>query len=251
MCQCQSSAACLSNKCAQYNPDGCARQGVHFASWRSEFRIDGDEMPSEEALVRNTAEIAVFARVALNAGLVPVIEADVLPDGVHSHEVHYDASSLVLRRIIYQLGVHKIPLSAIVFRIQMVQAGKDAPGVERGEDADTPRLTLELLRDCVPSSVPGVYFKSGAFDEEKATAHLDVIGRQADIAKGASGRHTAPWTLSFGFGRDLQMSAMAVWLQSERNATKAGIIAGDVCRVNADAMLGEYGGEHPAAAMQY
>jgi fructose-bisphosphate aldolase class I len=175
-----------------------AQNGAKFTKWRAVIRI-GAGMPSHRALAANAQALARYAALAQEAGLVPIVEPEVLMDGSHSLEQCEEATEATLRAVFNGLHEQGVLLDGIVLKPNMVVAGGDCPrqaGVET-----VAATTIGLLRRTVPASVPGIAFLSGGQSPQLATAHL--------AAMVALGPH--PWEVTFSFGRALVDPALKAW----------------------------------------
>jgi fructose-bisphosphate aldolase class I len=172
--------------------------GARFAKWRAPLTV-GDGLPSDYAVHANTHALARYAAVCQEAGLVPIVEPDLLMDGAHSLAETAAALSRVLQSLYEELHGQRVDLPGTLLKPNMVLSGyraTDRAGVE-----DVAEATLECFYECVPAAVPGIVFLSGGQSSEDATAHLDAMNRR--------GPH--PWTLSFSFSRALQNEALVAW----------------------------------------
>ena len=175
-----------------------ASMGAAFTKWRAVINI-GEGLPTRRATAANAHAMARYAALAQEAGLVPIVEPEVLMDGDHSIERCAGVTETVLNTFFDQLAEQGILLEGIVLKPNMVLAAKDAPrqaGVE-----EVAAATVTILRRTVPSAVPGIAFLSGGQGEELATAHLAAMNRLGPL----------PWELSFSFGRALVDPALNAW----------------------------------------
>ena len=174
--------------------------GARFTKWRAVYAI-GPGTPSETCIHANAVELARFAALSQEAGLVPIIEPEVLMDGTHAIERSADVTGRVLQAVFEELYVQRVRLEDLLLKTNMVLSGYDCP------DQATPDVTAygrsAAWSATCRSAVPGVVFLSGGQSEEVATVNLDAINRR--------GGH--PWELSFSFGRALQASALRAWAQ--------------------------------------
>lgn len=182
--------------------------GARFAKWRAVFTIS-DVTPSEVAIENNVALLAEYARLCQAAGLVPIVEPEVLMDGVHSIEQCYEASVRVQTALIAALGKADVDLSALLLKPNMVVPGRRAASVA---PSIVGAYTLSCLQTTVPTTVAGVVFLSGGQSEAEAVANLQAIA-----AEGAD----ASWPLTYSFGRALQTSALAAWQGKSENVAVA------------------------------
>jgi fructose-bisphosphate aldolase class I len=182
--------------------------GARFAKWRAVFHI-GPELPSTRCIEINAWLLGRYARVCQDAGLVPIVEPEVLMDGDHDLERCAAATRQVLTAVFAHCRQHGVALAGSVLKPNMVTPGSkvfDTAGPEA-----VARATVAVLRACVPAEVPGIAFLSGGQSEEQATANLQAIA--------ALGPH--PWRITFSFGRALQASALRAWAGRPENAAAA------------------------------
>jgi fructose-bisphosphate aldolase, class I len=201
--------------------------GARFAKWRAVLTI-GPGTPSRYAIAVNAHALARYAALCQEAGLVPVVEPEVLMDGDHPIDVSELATEETLRAVIGELLDQHVRLEAIVLKPNMVLAGYDCrrqPGVE-----EVAHRTLALLRRTVPPAVPGIAFLSGGQSDELAYAHLSAMN--------AAG--SAPWQLSFSYGRALQAAALRAWAGQEENADRARAVFEERVRCAGAARRGDY-----------
>ncbi|WP_107772925.1 class I fructose-bisphosphate aldolase [Nocardioides sediminis] len=200
--------------------------GARFAKWRAVIRI-GPGTPSAACVEANAHALARYAALAQEAGLVPVVEPEVLMDGPHSLERCASVTALTLRAVYDQLARQGVELDATLLKPSMVLPGSDAEPV--GDDVIADR-TIAVLRDTVPASVPGLVFLSGGQTPEQATARLDALNRRAP----------QPWELSFSFGRALQAPVLRAWAGRAENTGAAQAALLTRARLNGAARHGRY-----------
>ncbi|HVA04134.1 MAG TPA: class I fructose-bisphosphate aldolase [Acidimicrobiales bacterium] len=172
--------------------------GARFAKWRAVISI-GDGRPTTTCVESNAHALARYAALSQEAGLVPVIEPEVLMDGTHSLERCAEVTATTLRAVYGHLGSHRVVLGASLLKPNMVLAGKDCPDQASAEEIA--EATIAALKETVPPAVPGIVFLSGGQSDEEATVRLDAMNR----------RGPAPWELSFSFGRALQAPVLRAW----------------------------------------
>jgi fructose-bisphosphate aldolase class I len=175
-----------------------ARDGARFTKWRAVIRV-GDAMPSQRALAANAHALARYAGLAQEAGLVPIVEPEVLMEGSHTLEQCEEATIAVLRAVFEQLVEQGVRLDGIVLKPNMVVPGSECP--RQASVKMVAAATIGVLRRTVPAAVPGIAFLSGGQGPELATAHL--------AAMVALGPH--PWEVTFSFGRALVDPALQAW----------------------------------------
>lgn len=210
--------------------------GARFAKWRGVIAI-GDGLPSRYCIAANAHALARYAALCQEAGVVPIVEPEVLMDGHHSIDTSEEVTRETLRAVFAELLDQRVALEGIVLKPNMVLAGYDCAdqaGVE-----EVAERTLALLRVVVPAAVPGITFLSGGQSDERATAHLNAmnsIGGQ-------------PWELSFSYGRALQAAALKSWAGEEANVANAQAGFLHRARCNGAARLGRYSEELEKKAM--
>lgn len=183
-----------------------------FTKWRAVVRIEGDKLPSAQALVENARRLAVYARDAQEVFMVPIIEPEMLYSGKHSRARARQVLEATLRAVFDALEDHGVDLSGIILKTSMVMSGHDTGKIDTPEEVAAD--TLAALMQCVPAKVPGIVFLSGGQTPDQATENLRAI------AKAAQELH-APWPLTFSYARALQEEALGVWQGKEENVEKA------------------------------
>jgi fructose-bisphosphate aldolase class I len=173
--------------------------GARFTKWRAVFAI-GQSIPSSYCVDVNAQAMARYAALAQEAGLVPIVEPEVLMDGDHGIDRCFEVTERALHLVFDELLAHRISFEGMLLKPNMVLSGKDAP--DRAGPGEVADRTLTCLRRTVPAAVPGIVFLSGGQSDAEATANLDAINRR---------RGNAPWDLSFSYGRALQTSALQAW----------------------------------------
>jgi fructose-bisphosphate aldolase class I len=187
---------------------GYRDQGARFTKWRAVLAI-GEQLPTPGCIRANAEALARFAASSQQAGLVPIVEPEVLMDGDHTIERCDRATRDTLAEVFAALRRHRVRFDGMLLKPNMVLSGSDCPtqaGAEQVAEA-----TVACLRDNVPASVPGIVFLSGGQNDEAATAHLDAVNRLGD----------APWQLSFSYGRALQAPALKAWKGEAANRPAA------------------------------
>jgi fructose-bisphosphate aldolase class I len=182
--------------------------GARFAKWRAVYSI-GDGRPSEYAVWTNAHALARYAALAQEAGLVPIVEPEVLMDGTHSLEQAYHVTARVQHAVFTELRDQRVELEGMLLKPNMVLAGYS--GSEQAGVAEVAEATVRCLRHHVPAAVPGIVFLSGGQSDELATEHLDAINRLGP----------QPWAISFSYGRALQDAAQHAWSGSPDRVASA------------------------------
>jgi fructose-bisphosphate aldolase, class I len=172
--------------------------GARFTKWRAVITI-GPGIPSEYCLWTNSHALARFGALSQEAGLVPIIEPEVLMDGDHSIERSFDVTSRTLHAVFTELRDQRVHFEQMLLKPNMVLSGYDAS--EQASDDDIAEHTLRCFYRHVPAAVPGIVFLSGGQSDEDATARLSRMNEL--------GPH--PWQLSFSYGRALQAPALKAW----------------------------------------
>ena len=173
--------------------------GARFAKWRAVITI-GSGIPTPYCIDTNAHALARYAALCQEAGLVPIVEPEVLMDGDHTLERCVEVTEATLHTVFAALHDQRVSLEGMLLKPNMVVSGKSCPrqaGVQEVAEA-----TVRSLRRTVPAAVPGVVFLSGGQSDELATAHLNAMNATAE---------THPWQLSFSYGRALQAAAQKAW----------------------------------------
>ena len=201
--------------------------GARFTKWRAVIKI-GDGIPSRYCIEANAHALGRYAALSQEAGLVPIVEPEVLMDGDHDIERCREVTEATLHAVFHQLFEQRIALEGMLLKPNMVVSGKDCP-TQAGVEA-VAKITVKTLRRCVPAAVPGIVFLSGGQSEEEATVHLNAMN-----AIGSQ-----PWELSFSYGRALQQSALQVWSGDPAKVQAAQAAYLHRARMNGAARSGRY-----------
>lgn len=188
--------------------------GARFSKWRAVIAI-GRDLPSDYAIRVNAQALARFAALSQEAGLVPIVEPEVLMDGDHRIERSLAATSRTLRVVFEELIAQRGRLEGMLLKPNMVLAGYTC--LDQATHDEVAANTLRALRRHVPAAVPGIVFLSGGQSDEDATANLDALNRAGP----------QPWQLSFSYGRALQGAALRVWLGDTANVRAAQAVFAD------------------------
>ncbi len=172
--------------------------GARFTKWRAVIRI-GSGMPSRRCIEANAHALARYAALAQEAGLVPIVEPEVLMNGDHDIRRCQDATEEVLHAVFGQLVAQRCLLEGMVLKPNMVTPGSACPNQAGAEEIA--ELTIQTLRRCVPAAVPGIAFLSGGQTGEQACANLNAMVSTGPL----------PWELTYSFGRALQYPALEIW----------------------------------------
>ena len=205
-------------------------QGARFTKWRAVIAI-GEGLPSAYCLDVNAHALARYAALSQEAGLVPIVEPEVLMDGGHDIGACAEATESALRATFAALAVQGVDLAGTLLKPNMVLSGKSAS--ERADAAAVAGETLRVFGNAVPASVPGCVFLSGGQSDEEATVNLDAINR-------AAAESGAPWELSFSYGRGLQATPLSVWGGKPENVAAAQAAFQERARLTSAARQGAY-----------
>jgi fructose-bisphosphate aldolase class I len=204
--------------------------GARFAKWRAVYTV-GEGSPSEYAIWTNAHALARYAALCQEAGLVPIVEPEVLMDGAHTIEESYRATSRAQHALFTELHDQRVELEATLLKPNMVLSGYDCP-LQAGNE-QVAELTLRCLRHNVPAALPGVVFLSGGQPDEAATARLNAMN--------LLGPH--PWELSFSFARALQAPPLKAWAGVDENVPAAQELFLERAMLNGLARQGRYSPE--------
>lgn len=186
-----------------------ASLGAGFAKWRAVIMIDGDNLPSTACQQANAHALARYAALAQEAGIVPVVEPEVLLDGNHSIERCYEVMSATLKELFAALKGQDVMLEGTILKASMVLSGKDA--ANRAGVQTVAEQTVKVLKEFVPDNLAGVVFLSGGQEEIEATAHLDAMNKIGG----------QPWPLSFSYSRAIQNPVLKLWAAGDVDAAQA------------------------------
>lgn len=188
------------------------KQGATFTKWRAAIRIDGDELPTNVALHENAKRLASYAKEVQSAGLVPILEPEVLLEGKHSRARSRAVIEETMHTLFSVLDELAVDRASLVIKTSMALSGDKSGKRDTPEEVATD--TLAALVASVPPQVAGIAFLSGGQGPEQATANLAAITRRAKEVG-------APWPLTFSFARALQDEALSVWKGKEENVPAA------------------------------
>ena len=203
--------------------------GARFAKWRAVIVID-EGLPTHACIEANVHTLARYAALCQEAGLVPIVEPEVLMDGAHTLERCSEVTEEALEMLFGQLHIQRVDLRGTILKPNMVLSGKDCPtqaSVEAVADA-----TVTCLLQAVPTAVPGIAFLSGGQPAELATARLNAMNVRF--------KSKMPWALAFSFSRAVQQPALEIWAGQDKNVTAAQKALYHRARCNSAARRGEY-----------
>jgi len=172
--------------------------GAKFTKWRGVYSISKN-YPSNLSIQSNAHALARYSALVQECYMVPIVEPEVLMDGEHSAKECYEKTSEVIKKCFEELILHKVDLKGIILKPNMILAGNKYK--DKTSNEEVAKLTLECLKNSVPSEVPGIAFLSGGQSELEATENLDLINKYNDTN----------FIMSFSYGRALQQSALKFW----------------------------------------
>lgn len=202
--------------------------GAPFAKWRAVITI-GDGIPSAGCIEANAHALARYAALCQEAGLVPMVEPEVLLDGNHSIERCFEVTETTLRALFASLYQQRVLLEGTILKASMVLSGKNASN--RADVDAVAERTIACLKRSVPAALPGVVFLSGGQTPQEATAHLNAMNVMAE---------DLPWKLSFSYSRALQEPALKTWGGNAANGNSAQDALHHRAQLNSAASLGKY-----------
>ena len=204
------------------------KMGARFTKWRAVIAI-GEIIPTETCLTANAHALARFAAMSQEAGLVPIVEPEVLMEGDHTMDRCEDVTEMMLRAAFKELAAHRVVLEKMLLKVNMITAGKDCP--RQPDVPDVAETTLRCLARAVPDALPGVVFLSGGQDDILATQRLNAMNEFDDV----------PWQLGFSYARALQATALQQWRGQNVRAGQQAFL--HRARCNSAARYGEYSDE--------
>ncbi len=178
--------------------------GARFTKWRGVYYIS-EKYPSKLAISSNAHALARYSALAQESGMVPIVEPEVLMDGKHSAEVCLNKTSEVITKCFEELISHKVDLSGIILKPNMILSGSLSENKISSEEVSI--KTLECLKNSVPNEVPGIAFLSGGQTEIEATENLNLINKN----------NNTNFIMTYSYGRALQQSALKVWSNDIKN----------------------------------
>jgi len=209
-----------------------AGMGLRFAKWRAVITI-GEGIPTQACIEANAQTLACYAALCQEAGLVPIVEPEVLMDGDHSLERCFEVTEQVLHIVFEKLYTQGVLLEGMILKPNMIVPGLTCPKQESvNEVADA---TIKCLLRAVPAAVPGITFLSGGQSSELASARLNAMNVRF--------KSKLPWELSFSFGRAIQQPGLGIWNGKEANVPEAQKALYHRAKCNLAARKGEYSEE--------
>ncbi len=223
----------LRERLAEYH-----KLGARFAKWRAVITI-ADGLPTWNCVKANAHALARYAALCQEAGIVPIVEPEVLMDGEHSaHDIDecYRVTEWTLRTVFRELYDARVSLEGMVLKPNMVIAGQKSP--RQASAAEVAEKTVSCLKATVPAAVPGIAFLSGGQSDEAATEHLSLMNAMGGL----------PWALTFSYGRALQAAALKAWNGKPENVAAGQRAFTHRARMNSLAALGKWDARQEKAA---
>lgn len=204
--------------------------GARFAKWRAVIDIAGDEIPSGYCISTNAHALARYAALCQEAGIVPIVEPEVLMDGGHDIDRCYDVTEFTLKSLFDELYAQDVALEGTILKPNMVISGKKCSKQAGAEEIA--EKTVRCFRSSVPAALPGIVFLSGGQSDQEATANLNAMN--------AGYKELMPWALSFSYGRALQAAPLKAWSGKAENVAAAQAAFAHRAKMNGLAQLGDW-----------
>tara|TARA_B100001057_G_scaffold351438_1_gene352919 strand:- start:560 stop:1567 length:1008 start_codon:yes stop_codon:yes gene_type:complete len=201
--------------------------GAKFTKWRGVYNIS-KSYPSKLSIQSNAHALARYSALVQECNMVPIVEPEVLMDGYHSAKDCFLKTSEVIKKCFEELILHKVDLKGIILKPNMILAGNKCK--DKISNDEVAKLTLECLKNSVPSEVPGIAFLSGGQSEIEATENLNLINKN----------NNTNFIMSFSYGRALQQSALKFWSKDIQNIEGTQKIFNHRAKMNALAAQGKW-----------
>jgi len=201
--------------------------GAKFTKWRGVYSISKN-YPSKISIHANAHALARYSALVQECNMVPIVEPEVLMDGEHSAKECYQKTSEVIKKCFDELILHKVDLKGIILKPNMILAGNKSK--DKISNEEVAKLTLECLKNSVPSEVPGIAFLSGGQSELEATENLNLINKY----------NKTEFTMSYSYGRALQQSALKFWSKDIENIEGTQKIFNHRAKMNSLAAQGKW-----------
>jgi fructose-bisphosphate aldolase class I len=183
-----------------------------FTKWRAVIKIEGNRLPTAQAIYENARRLATYALQVQQAGMVPMVEPEVLYEGKHSRVRAREVLAQTLSALMMAMEDQAVDMSAVILKTSMALSGKESGRTDTPEEVAAD--TIGVLKETVPDIVPGIVFLSGGQGTEQATQNLAAIRAEAKA-------QSAPWPLTFSYARALQDEALTVWKGEDANVPAA------------------------------
>jgi fructose-bisphosphate aldolase, class I len=207
-----------------------AKMGAKFTKWRSVITI-GEGLPTDANIRQNAKDLAAYAKMVQEAGMVPIVEPEVLMDWSNTQEECGKVSERVLTALFEELKDAGVAIEGMILKTNMVVPGKQSGEIMNA--AKVADMTLILFKKVLPDNLPGQAFLSGGQSEVEATVNLNEMNKRGPF----------PWKLSFSYGRALQDSALVTWAGKPENVALAQVAFIERAKKNSLATFGKYEGE--------
>ena len=201
--------------------------GARFTKWRAVYIIS-EKYPSKLAIYSNAHALARYAALVQEAGMVPIVEPEVLMDGNHNAEECFKKTSEVLKKCFEELIVNKVQLNGIILKPNMVLPGTNSD--QKIDNKEIAEMTIKCLRESVPKEVPGIAFLSGGQSESDATKNLNLINVH----------NNTNFIMTYSYGRALQQSALKFWSKNLENIEETQKIFNHRANMNSLAAQGKW-----------
>lgn len=204
--------------------------GARFTKWRSLITI-GDGLPTDAAIHTSCHGMALYAALVQEAGMVPMVEPEVLLEGTHDIDRSYEVTTKTLKTLFELLNYFRVDIKGTILKTSMVISGKDCP--TQADSKTVGEMTIKCLQESVPADLGGIVFLSGGQTAEQATENLNAV----NVAGQAAG---APWQLTFSYARALQGPSLAIWDGDNANIPPAREKFLERLQANSAARMGTY-----------
>jgi fructose-bisphosphate aldolase class I len=189
-----------------------SKYGTGFTKWRAAIVIDGDQLPTTQAIVENAKRLAMYALEVQKAGMVPILEPEVLLEGAHSRLRARAVISKVMNALMMAMEDQAVDMTAVIIKTSMVLSGSLSGRTDTPEEVAED--TVSVLMESIPALVPGIVFLSGGQTPDQAIANLAAITKKAKA-------ENAPWPLTFSYARAFQDEALRIWAGKPENVPAA------------------------------
>jgi len=204
--------------------------GARFTKWRGVYNIS-ENHPSKLAIHSNAHALARYSALVQECNMVPIVEPEVLMDGNHSAQDCFIKTSEVIKKCFEELILHKIDLTGVILKPNMILAGTNSD--KKIPSEEVANLTVKCLKDSVPKEVPGIAFLSGGQSEIEATENLNLINKKNDTN----------FIMSYSYGRALQHSALKYWAKDINDTENTQKIFNHRAKMNTLAAQGKWSKE--------
>ncbi|MDQ2721065.1 MAG: fructose-bisphosphate aldolase class I [Bacteroidota bacterium] len=205
------------------------KMGARFAKWRAVITI-GDNIPTSGCIKANVNALVRYAALCQEAGIVPIVEPEVLMSGDHTIQRCYDVTENVLKKLFYQLYQFKIDLEGMILKPNMIIAGTES--THQNSIDEVAEATANCLLASVPAAMPAIAFLSGGQSPEDAAAHLNAMHTKF--------KNRLPWIVAFSFARAIQQPALDIWKAEDANVNEAQNLLYKRAKLDSAARQGQY-----------